>query len=184
MWSNSRQQDDTWRVLWWFLRAFFVVVQLLSCVQLFVTPWIPAACQVPCPSPSPSVCSNSRPLSRWCHRTLSLFFRKQPFGTSVFYFFPPSICYLKSNLGPRGFCETELSSRPWITYLWDFMWKRTTFLSCLSCCYIKFIHYSCLSSYSRVLILLGRKWCGMWCMWKALVDVYRCKDWKTPLRIL
>ena len=25
----------------------------------------------PCPSPSPWVCSNSRPLSRWCHPTIS-----------------------------------------------------------------------------------------------------------------
>ena len=27
--------------------------------------------RLPCPSPSPGVCSNSRPLSRWCHPTIS-----------------------------------------------------------------------------------------------------------------
>ena len=26
--------------------------------------------RLPCPSPSPRVCSNSRPLSRWCHPTI------------------------------------------------------------------------------------------------------------------
>ena len=47
-----------------------VVVQSLSRVQLFATPWT-AAPQAPCPSPSPGVCSNSCPLSRWCHPTSS-----------------------------------------------------------------------------------------------------------------
>ena len=37
-------------------------VQLLSRVQLFATPWT-AACQVPCPSPTPGVYTNSCPLS-------------------------------------------------------------------------------------------------------------------------
>ena len=40
-----------------------VVVQLLSHVQLFVTPWT-AACQASCPSPSPGVCPGSRPFNR------------------------------------------------------------------------------------------------------------------------
>ena len=44
-------------------------VQSLSCIQLFVTPWT-AACQVPCPSPTPGACSNSCPSSRWCYPTI------------------------------------------------------------------------------------------------------------------
>ena len=47
----------------------FVVVQSLRGFQLFVT-WT-AALQPPCPSPSPRVCSNSCPLSWWCHSTIS-----------------------------------------------------------------------------------------------------------------
>ena len=43
----------------------YAVVQSLSCVQLFATPWLP------CPSPSPGVCSNSCPLSQWHHPTIS-----------------------------------------------------------------------------------------------------------------
>ena len=37
---------------------------------LTVTPWT-AAYQAPWPSRSPRVCSNPRPLSRWCHPTIS-----------------------------------------------------------------------------------------------------------------
>ena len=47
-----------------------VVVQLLSRVQLFVTPWTGAA-RLPCPSPSPRVYSDSYPLSQWCHPMIS-----------------------------------------------------------------------------------------------------------------
>ena len=42
----------------------FSSVQLLHCVQLFATPWTSA-------SPTPRACSNSCPLSCWCHPTIS-----------------------------------------------------------------------------------------------------------------
>ena len=48
----------------------FVVVQFLSHVWLFATPWR-AAHQLPCPSLSSRACSKSCPLSRWCHPTIS-----------------------------------------------------------------------------------------------------------------
>ena len=48
----------------------FSSVQLLSCVRLFVTPWI-AALQASCPSPTPRVHSNSSPSSQWCHPAIS-----------------------------------------------------------------------------------------------------------------
>ena len=44
-----------------------VVVQLLSRVLLFVTPW---HTRLPCPL-SPRVCLNSWPLSQWCHPIIS-----------------------------------------------------------------------------------------------------------------
>ena len=37
--------------------------------RLFVTPWTMQHARLPCPSPSPRACSNSRPLSPWCHPT-------------------------------------------------------------------------------------------------------------------
>ena len=48
----------------------FTSVQLLSHVRLFVTPWITAA-RPPCPSPTPGVYPNPRPLSWWCHSAIS-----------------------------------------------------------------------------------------------------------------
>ena len=41
----------------------FVVVQSLSSIQCFVTPWIQHT-RLPCPSPFPGACSNSCPLSQ------------------------------------------------------------------------------------------------------------------------
>ena len=44
--------------------------QNLSFVWLFVTHGLHHG-RLPCPSPSPRACSNSCPLSRWCHPTVS-----------------------------------------------------------------------------------------------------------------
>ena len=44
--------------------------QSISCVRLFVTPWI-AAHQAPCPSPTPRVHWDSCPGSQWCHPAIS-----------------------------------------------------------------------------------------------------------------
>ena len=46
-----------------------VIVQLLSCVWLFVTPELQHT-RLSCPPLSPGVCSNSCPLS-WCHPIIS-----------------------------------------------------------------------------------------------------------------
>ena len=48
----------------------FIDFQSLSLVRLFVTHGLQHA-RLPCPSPSPGVCSNSFPLSHWCHPTVS-----------------------------------------------------------------------------------------------------------------
>ena len=48
----------------------FSSVQLLSCVQLFVTPRT-TAYRPPCPSPNPGGGSSSCLSSRWCHPTIS-----------------------------------------------------------------------------------------------------------------
>ena len=47
-----------------------LLLLLLSHVRLFATLWT-AARRPPCPLPSPGVCSNSCPLSQWCHSTVS-----------------------------------------------------------------------------------------------------------------
>ena len=48
----------------------FSSVQSLSHVRLCATPWT-AAPRLPCPSPTARVYSDSCPLSRWCHPTIS-----------------------------------------------------------------------------------------------------------------
>ena len=52
--------------------VIFVVVQSLSCVWLFAT-LRTSAHQASRPSPFPRVCSDSCPLSPWCHPTISFF---------------------------------------------------------------------------------------------------------------
>ena len=47
-----------------------LIFQSFSVVRLFVTHGLQHA-RLPCPSPSPGVCSNSFPLSHWCHPTIS-----------------------------------------------------------------------------------------------------------------
>ena len=51
------------------LSSCFKEVQFSSIVSDSVTPW--TAARQACPSPTPGVYSNSCPLSRWCHPTIS-----------------------------------------------------------------------------------------------------------------
>ena len=81
-----------------------VVVQLLSCIRFFATPWT-AACQPPCPSLSPRICSNSSPLSQQCYLIIS--FSATPFSFCLQSF----LAWVFSN-------EAALSSR-WPKY-WGF----------------------------------------------------------------
>ena len=65
-----------------------VVVQSLSHVRLFVTPWLQHA-RLPCVSLSPKVSSNSCPLSWWCHPIIPSsvvpFFCLQSFPASGYF---------------------------------------------------------------------------------------------------
>ena len=71
---------------------------LFSCsVQLFATAWT-AAHQVSCLSLSPGVCSESCPLSQWCHPTISSFIA--PFSCPQS--FPASGSFPVSWLFPSG----------------------------------------------------------------------------------
>ena len=53
---------------------FYFSVWLLFSRSVMSNSWWPYALQharLPCPSPSPRACSNSCPLSQWCHPTIS-----------------------------------------------------------------------------------------------------------------
>ena len=56
--------------VFWNLKGLVVVAQSLSHVQLFDIPGLQHT-RLPCPSPSPRVCSKSRPLSQWYHSIIS-----------------------------------------------------------------------------------------------------------------
>ena len=78
----------------------FNLVQSLSHVQHFVTPWT-AAHRLPCPSPSPGVCSNSCILNQWCHPTIL---------SSVI----PFSSYLQSFPASGSFLRSRHQSFQWI----------------------------------------------------------------------
>ena len=71
----------------------FSLVQLLSRVQLFVTPWMQHAS----PSQTPGVCSDSCPLSQWCHPTIS-----SSVVPSCLQYFPASRCFPVSQFFASG----------------------------------------------------------------------------------
>ena len=73
-------------------------VQSLSLVRFFATPWA-AARRPPCPSPTPRVYSNSCPLSRWCHPTISSSVIP---CSSCLQSFPASGSFQMSQLFPSG----------------------------------------------------------------------------------
>ena len=73
------------------------VVQPLSCAWLSATSWTAGSHSFPAldhlPLPSPRVCSNSCPLSQWCHPTISSSVAPSPPAFSLFQhqgFFPVS----------------------------------------------------------------------------------------------
>ena len=80
-----------------YMQIVVAVVQSLSCIRLFATPLMQHA-RLPCPSPSPGACSNSCPLSQWCHPTISS--SVVPF--SCLQSFPASGPFLMSRLFVSG----------------------------------------------------------------------------------
>ena len=66
-------KSQTWLSDWTELNAEFLTCCFCSVAKLFPTLQIHGLqhARLPCPSLSPWVCSNSYPLSRWCHLTIS-----------------------------------------------------------------------------------------------------------------
>ena len=89
------------------LICFIHVVQLLTCVHLFVTP---GTAELPCPSPSPWVCTNLCRLSWWCHPTISfsiILFSSCPQSLPALGCFPMSWLFTS---GRQSLCESESHS--------------------------------------------------------------------------
>ena len=87
------------KVTWTGKSVQFSSVQSLSHVWLFASPWT-AACQASLSiTNSPGACSNSCPLSRWCHPTISP--SVVPFS-SCLQSFPSSGSFLMSQFFTSG----------------------------------------------------------------------------------
>ena len=102
------------------LLRVIVAVHLLSCVQPFVTLGLQHA-RLPSPSLSPGVCSNSRPLSRWCLPIISSSvtpFSSCPQSSSASGFFPVS--WLYTSDGPSIGAST-LASHFQLIFRTDFL---------------------------------------------------------------
>ena len=83
----------------------FSSVQSLSHVRLFVTPWLQHT-RLPCLYPTPGVYSNSCPLSRWCHPTIS---SSVVVFSSCLQSFPASESFQMSQLFTSGGQSTRVS---------------------------------------------------------------------------
>ena len=90
------------------LRSLFQLLLLLFSCSVMSNCFRPHGLQyarLSCPSPSPRVCSNSCPLSWWCHLTISS--SVTPFS-SCSQFFPASRAFRVSQLFPSGGQVLEL----------------------------------------------------------------------------
>ena len=95
--AKSQTQLSDWTELnCWY--TTFVVFQSLSHVDAL---WLHGLqhTRLPCPSLSPKVCSDSCPLSQWCHPTIS--FSAAPFSSCP-QSFPASELFLMSQLFASG----------------------------------------------------------------------------------
>ena len=82
----------------------------------------------PCPSPTPGACSNSCPLSQWCHPTISSsvvsFFRLQSFRTSAS--FQMSQCFTSGGQSIRASALASvlpMNIQDWFPLGWTGAWS-------------------------------------------------------------
>ena len=99
--KESDTTEATWHTWCMLFLLDLTVVQSFSCVPLFffLRPHGPQHVRLPCPSPSPGVCSNLCPLSQWCHPTIS---SSVTLFSSCLQSFPASGSFPMSQLFPSG----------------------------------------------------------------------------------
>ena len=86
-------------------------VTFSSAAQSCLTLCDPMQARLPCPSPTPGVYSNSCPLSRWCHPTIS---SCVVHFSSCLQSFPASGSFLMSQLFASGGQSIGVSASPWV----------------------------------------------------------------------
>ena len=92
-----------WKTVWWFLTKLNMILLSIqfscSVVSNSLQPHGLQHTRLPCPSPTPEACSNSCPLSQWCHPAISS--SVIPFS-SCFQSFPASGSFPMSLLFASG----------------------------------------------------------------------------------
>ena len=101
--------------------AYYITNQalLFNCqvVSDFLRPHGLQHTRLPCPSPSPRVCSNSCPLNRWCHPTIS---SSVASSSSCLLFFPASGSFPMSQVANVLKHQLQHQSFQWIVRI-DFL---------------------------------------------------------------
>ena len=72
-WRFINMSPCVWRTAYLQLKISLKYLRCCSLTQMYPTLWLHELqdFRLPCPSPCPRVCSNSCPLSWWCHSTIS-----------------------------------------------------------------------------------------------------------------
>ena len=133
----------------WFLRSgcqsilffFFFLMLLLfsrSVVSDFLWPHGLQHARLPCPSPSPGVCSDLRPLSRWCHPTIS---SSVTLFSSCLQSFPASGSFPVSQLFASGGQSIRASGSATVLLVNSQDW-----LVWPPCCFIYLLIFGCAGS--------------------------------------
>ena len=133
--STFQNKTAFGRVKFLFLQTFCYyndsIVQF-SCSVMSNSLWLhePQHARPPCPSPTPGVCPNPCPLSRWCHPTILSYVI--PFSSCP-QSFPASGSFQMSQLFASGGQGIELhhQSFQWIFRV-EFPWGLTGLISLLS----------------------------------------------------
>ena len=107
LWPTTLMGTHVWSLQSW-LAGSRAWISLFSCkaVSDSLRPHGLQYARLPCPSPSPGACSNSCPLSRWCHPTIS-------FSVALFFClesFPASRSFSMSRLFISGGQSTGASA--------------------------------------------------------------------------
>ena len=107
MWQRQYHQKSAGRTWHPYAKEWGSVQLSHSVVSNFLWPYGPQHARPPCPSPIPGVYSNSNPLSRWCHPTIS-----SSAVTFSFHlqFFPASGSFQMSQLFTSGGQITGVSA--------------------------------------------------------------------------
>ena len=97
-------------------------LEAVACIVVSDSLWPhgPQHARPPCPSPTPEACSDSCPLSQWCHATISSSVEADVFSETLLLFW--------WSLVPLAFLNPAWTSgSSWFMYCWSLGWRTLSF---------------------------------------------------------